>query len=143
MYSPGSALVVIVVLSLSSLLIIHMSVCSECISDVVYAFTVLSLSLSLPLSPFLSLSSFLSLSPSLPCHLTVGTRDHSPLSQDPLPTSRHTDRFTRRRSHNREALKGQAKANHRRICREARTRIEGSKVRRMLSSDTKGIEKCL
>ena len=91
----------------------------------------LSLSLCPPLSALLLPSS------------TVGTRDHPPLSQDPLPTSRHTDRFARRRSHNREALKGQAKANHRRISREARTRIEGSKICRVLGSDTKGIEKCL
>ena len=95
------------------------------------------LSLTLSLSLSLSLSVFL-----LPSS-AVGTRDHPSLSQDPLPTSRHTDRFARRRGHNREALKGQAKANHRRISREARTRIEGSKIRRVLSSDTKGIEKCL
>ena len=73
----------------------------------------------------------------------MGTWDHSPLSQDTIPTSWHTDWPTRWSRNNREAIKGQAKAYHLWICREPCKRVEGRKVHRMLSSDTKGIEKGL
>ena len=84
-------------------------------------------------SPSLSLSSLSSL---------VGTRDHTSLSQDTVPSRRDADRSAWRRLNAREALESQAEANHGWRSRQTVPRATCGQVRGVLCSHAEGIEEC-
>lgn len=63
----------------------------------------------------------------------VGSWNNSPLSQDPVPVGRHSDRSARRPLHSGEASQEQTEADHPRDGRKARPRPQGGQIRRVLS----------
>lgn len=66
----------------------------------------------------------------------VGSRNNTPLSEDPFLTSRNTGRFTGRCNNNRKVSKEQTKTHHIWTRRKTGTRTEGCKICGMFSINT-------